>query len=104
MVVVACLKYVSKDLAGAWMAVPSNVRIAFGNFTPRVAAYVRDVVPDEPEEGKSQTRENRGLRGLLVGLVFSINAPVRRRPRLVLCKRNVPRRELARSRGSPRPP
>ena len=100
----AYLNYVSKDLAETWMAVPSNVRIAFGNFTPRVAAYVRDVVPDEPEEGKPQTRENRGLRGMLVGLVYRINAPVRRRPRPVLCKRIAPRRELARSRGSPRPP
>lgn len=98
------LKYTSKDLAETWMAVPSNVRIAFGNFTPRVAAYVRDVVPDEPEEGKPQTRENRGLRGMLVGLVYKRIAPIRRRLRPVLCMRIAPRRELARSRGSPRPP
>lgn len=98
------LNYVSKDLAETWMAVPSNVRIAFGNFTPRVAAYVRDVVPDEPEEGKAQTRENRGLRGMLVDLVYRINATPRRRPRPVLSKQIAPRRELARSRGSPRPP
>lgn len=98
------LRYVSKDLAETWMAVPSNVRIAFGNFTPRVAAYVRDVVPDEPEEEKPQTRENRGLRGMLCDLVYRINAPLRRRPRPVLSKQIAPRRELARSRGSPRPP
>lgn len=98
------LRYVSKDLAETWMAVPSNVRIAFGNFTPRVAAYVRDVVPDEPEEEKPQTLENRGLRGMLVGLVYKRITPVRRRPRLVLCKQIATRRELARSRGSPRPP
>ena len=100
----AYLNYVSKELAETWMAVPSNVRIAFGNFTPRVAAYVRDVVPEEPEEGKPQTRENRGLRGMLVGLVYIINAPTRRRLRPVLSKRIATRRELARSRGSPRPP
>lgn len=100
----AYLKYVSKDLAATWMAVPSNVRIAFGNFTPRVAAYVRDVVPEEPDEGKPQTRENRGLRGMLCDLVYKRIATVRRRPRPVLCKKIAPRRELARSRGSPRPP